>query len=126
MSRPIKLSAGEMEIMKLLWQIGPLTISETHESMERSRPIGYTTIQTRLNRLAKKGLVERSADRPAKYLAAVSPDSVSAGHLDQLVENVAQGSVVPLVAQLLSNRKLSTEEITELKRFIEDAEKKSR
>jgi len=125
MSRPVKLSAGEMEIMKLLWQSGPLTISETHESMDAARPVGYTTIQTRLNRLAKKGLVERSVDRPAKYEAAVSPDSVSAGHLDQLVENVAQGSVVPLVAQLLSNRKLSSEEISELKRFIADAEKKS-
>ena len=125
MSRPIKLSAGEMEIMKLLWQEGPLTISETHEAMVSIRPTGYTTVQTRLNRLAKKGLVERSPDRPAKYGAAVSPDAVSAGHLDQLVENVAQGSVVPLVAQLLSNRKLSAEEIAELKQFIEDAEKKS-
>lgn len=125
MSRPIKLSPGEMEIMKLLWQQGPLSIAETHEAMASIRPTGYTTVQTRLNRLAKKGLVERSADRPAKYGAAVSPDSVSAGHLDQLVENVAQGSVVPLVAQLLSNRKLSADEIAELKRFIDDAEEKS-
>ena len=113
-----------MEIMKLLWQRGPLNIAETHESMESDRPIGYTTVQTRLNRLAEKELVERSNDRPAKYSAAISPDSVSAGHLEQLIENVAQGSVVPLVAQLLNNRNISSEEIAELKRFIEDAEKK--
>ena len=124
MSKSIKLSPGEMEIMKLLWQQGPLSISEAHESMESDRPIGYTTVQTRLNRLANKDLIKRSDNRPAKYSAAISPDSVSAGHLEQLIENVAQGSVVPLVAQLLSNRKISSDEIAELKRFIEEAEKK--
>jgi len=124
MSKPTKLSPGEMEIMKLLWQQGALGIAEAHEAMESERPIGYTTVQTRLNRLAEKGLIKRSTERPAKYSAAISPDSVSAGHLEQLIENVAQGSVVPLVAQLLSNRKISTDEIAELKRFIQDAEKK--
>ncbi|NNE92811.1 MAG: BlaI/MecI/CopY family transcriptional regulator [Verrucomicrobiales bacterium] len=123
-STSTKLSAGEMEIMNVLWKKGPLTIAEAHAAFDR--PIGYTTIQTRLNRLAKKGTVKKSEDRPAKYEAAISPDSVSAGHLEQLVENVAQGSVVPLVAQLLSNRKFSNDEIAELKKFIDDAESENK
>jgi predicted transcriptional regulator len=119
-SKPIKLSQGEMEIMNLLWQNGPLSISKAHAAFDR--PIGYTTIQTRLNRLAEKGTVKKSAERPTRYEAAISQDSVSAGHLEQLIENVAQGSVVPLVAQLLSDRKFSEAEIAELKRFIDAAE----
>ena len=43
------------------------------------RPLGYTTVQTRLNRLVAKGVVARSNDRPARYRAAVRPDEVSAG-----------------------------------------------
>lgn len=123
--RPQKLSPGEMEMMNLLWQHGPLSIAEAHQMMASSRVIGYTTVQTRLNRLAEKGIVTRSDDRPATYAAAISPGAVSAGHLDQLVEHVAQGSVVPLVAHLLSDRKLSAGEIAELKRFIREAEKSS-
>ena len=109
-----------MEIMNLLWQNGPLSISEAHAAFDR--PIGYTTIQPRLNRLAEKGTVKKSAERPTRYEAAISQDSVSAGHLEQLIENVAQGSVVPPVAQLLSDRKFSEAEIAELKRFIDAAE----
>ena len=117
-----KLSEGEMEIMNLLWQRGPLSLAEAHAAFER--PIGYTTIQTRLNRLAEKGIVTKSSERPARYVAAITPDMVSASHLEQLVENVAQGSVVPLVAQLLTDREFSKEEIAELKRFIAEAEAK--
>ncbi len=109
-----------MEVMNLLWQRGPLSIAETHAAFDR--PIGYTTVQTRLNRLAGKGIITKTADRPTRYEAAISPDEVSAGHLDQLIENVAQGSVVPLVAHLLSNRKFTKEEISELKKFIASAE----
>lgn len=122
-SAPQKISSGEMEIMNLLWESGPLTINEAHQKFDRE--IGYTTIQTRLNRLVEKGLARKSTERPAKYEAAISQDSVSAGHLNLLVERVAGGSVVPLVAQLLSNRKFTTDEITELKRFIAEAEESS-
>jgi len=115
-----QLSRGEMEMMNLLWTHGPLTLSEAHAAMGKA--IGYTTVQTRLNRLVEKGIVDRSAERPAQYSAAISSDSVSEGLLDQLVDKVAQGSVVPLVGHLLANRTLSADEIAELKRFISDAE----
>ncbi len=68
--RNVKLSPGEMEMLSMLWKLGPLTIAEAHESI--GRPLGYTTIQTRLNRLVEKGIVDRTEDRPAKYAAAVT------------------------------------------------------
>ncbi len=48
-----RLSAGEMEIVQMLWRAGAVTLSEAHAALER--PIGYTTVQTRLNRLVEKG-----------------------------------------------------------------------
>ncbi len=107
----------------MLWKLGPLTIAEAHESI--GRPLGYTTIQTRLNRLVEKGIVDRTEDRPAKYVAAVTSESVSANHLDVLVQRVSGGNVVPLVAQLVEDRDLSKQEISELKKIIADAEKRS-
>ena len=119
----IKLTPGELEMMSLLWSRGPLTLAQAHEAIER--PIGYTTVQTRLNRLVEKGVLKRQSTRPAVYEAAISSSDVSANHLDQLLERVTGGNVVPLVAHLGNERALSTSEIDELKHLIEEAERKA-
>lgn len=118
----IKLSAGEMEIMSLLWEHGALTLAEAHETLDR--PIGYTTMQTRLNRLVEKGLAKRSKDRPARYEAAVSSKDASANHLKTLLDRVTGGKVVPLVAHLVDDHSLTKDEIGELKKIIKEAEKR--
>ena len=119
-----RLSAGEMEIMQMLWRTGPVTLSAAHAGL--GRKIGYTTIQTRLNRLVEKKVVARSAERPAHYAAAVEPAQVSARHLALLVERVSGGSVVPLVAHLVREWDLTAEEIAELKKLIAQAERASK
>ncbi len=45
---------GELELLSLLWEHGGLSLSEVHEKL--GRDVGYTTVQTRLNRLVDKGL----------------------------------------------------------------------
>ena len=119
-----RLSAGEMEILQMLWDGGPVTLSEAQSALRR--PIGYTTMQTRLNRLVEKGLVARTTDRPARYQAAVQAADVTAGHLDLLIERVSGGSVVPLVAHLVRDRTLSAAEIAELKQLIAEAERQGK
>ena len=119
-----RLSAGEMEILQMLWRAGPVTLSEAQAALDR--PLGYTTVQTRLNRLVDKRLVTRTADRPARYAAAVAPQEVTARHLDLLVERVTGGSVVPLVAHLVRDRALSSADIAELKQLIAAAERNAR
>ena len=119
--KPRRVTAGEMEILEVLWRHGGVTLSEAHRSL--ARDIGYTTVQTRLNRLVDKGLARRSAERPARYAAAVSQREVSAGQLDLLLKRVSGGSIVPLVAHLVEDRSLSIEEISQLKKLIDEAEK---
>ncbi len=114
------LAAGELEVLSLLWDHGPLTLAEAHERFER--PLGYTTVQTRLNRLVEKELVRRSKERPARYEAAVSREEVSADALRTLRERVTGGRVVPLVARLLDDSRLSADEFGELRELIEQAE----
>jgi predicted transcriptional regulator len=121
--KPPRLSAGEMEIMQMLWRSGPVTLSEAQANL--GREIGYTTIQTRLNRLVEKKLARRTAERPAQYSAAIEPAEVSAGHLNLLVERTG-GSVVPLVAHLVRDWTLSSDEIAELKKLITEAEQQAK
>ncbi len=89
--------------------------------MALDRPIGYTTMQTRLNRLVEKGVVSRTADRPARYAAAVAPEDVAPG-ISICCWSASDGSVVPLVAHLVRDRLLSAAEIAELKQLIAEAE----
>ena len=119
-----RLSAGEMEILQMLWRQGSVALSEAQAGLGRA--IGYTTMQTRLNRLVEKGVVMRSADRPARYTAAVAPEEVSARHLDLLLERVSGGNIVPLVAHLVRDRALSSAEIAELKQLIQEADRQTR
>lgn len=121
--KPPRVSAGEMEILQLLWRTGAATLSEAHAAL--GRPIGYTTMQTRLNRLVEKRILSRTADRPARYAAAVAAEDVSARHLDLLLERVSDGNIVPLVAHLVRDRVLSPAEIAELKELISQAEQQT-
>ena len=117
------LSAGEIEILHMLWQEGPVTLVEAQRAL--GTPIGYTTVQTRLNRLVDRGQVSRGRKRPAHYQAAITPDVVSGGDLDLLLERVSGGRVVPLVAHLVKERRLSASEIKELKELIAAAEQRT-
>jgi predicted transcriptional regulator len=119
--KPRRLSAGELEMLQMLWKSGPVTISEAQHGL--GRQIGYTTVQTRLNRLAEKGVVSRTSRRPAKYQAAVGPDEVTSGYFKLLLERVSEGSIVPLVANLMKDRKLSAEEIAALRQLITESER---
>jgi predicted transcriptional regulator len=109
-----------LEILAALWRTGPGTISDVHEAL--GQPIGYTTVQTRLNRLVSKGVVTKSDERPAHYQAGLLPEEVSRGDLEMLVRRVNSGQVVPLVAYLVRDRTLTRDEIDDLRRLIDEAE----
>ncbi len=107
-------------MLAALWQTGPATISEVHAAL--GQPIGYTTVQTRLNRLVSKEVVIKSDERPAHYRAGFAPEEVSRQDLELLVRRVNQGQVVPLVACLVRNHTLTRDEIDDLRRLIDEAE----
>jgi predicted transcriptional regulator len=122
--RPPRLTSGELEILAALWRAGPGTISNVHEAL--GQPIGYTTVQTRLNRLVTKRVVIKSDERPAHYRAALGPEEVSRHDLEVLVRRVNRGQVVPLVAYLVRDRTLTRDEINDLRQLIDEAELQSR
>jgi BlaI family penicillinase repressor len=118
-----RLGTAELEVLEMLWRDGPVNLSEAHESL--GQPIGYTTVQTRLNRLVKKGVVKKSKHRPAQYSAGISREAVNKNDLDTLVAKVNQGKFIPLVSHLVGDRQLTKEEINQLKSIISEAESKS-
>lgn len=121
-TKPRRVSTGELDLLEILWRKGDVTLAEAHEAM--GSKIGYTTVQTRLNRLVEKGLARRSNTRPARYGAAVNQQEIRAGQLDLLLQRISGGSVVPLLVHLVEDRSLSREEIDQLRKLIDEAEEK--
>jgi len=120
-----RFSSGEIGILRMLWELGEATLSEAHEAMAaQGQQAGYTTVQTRLERLVHKGAVAKTNARPAKYSAVVSPGEVSEPLLNLLVERVS--GPVPLVAQLLQEASLTQADLKEIKRLIAEAEQSIR
>ena len=116
-----RFSSGEIGILRMLWELGAATLSAAHEAMVgQGQPVGYTTVQTRLERLVQKGAVAKSQERPARYSALVSPEDVSESLLSLLVERVS--GPVPLVAQLLQDESLTPQDLQEIRRLIAQAE----
>ncbi|MGA2062189.1 MAG: BlaI/MecI/CopY family transcriptional regulator [Thermoguttaceae bacterium] len=123
----VRPSVGEIAILAMLWQEGPLSLAQAHQRFgQYGRPVGYPTMQTRLNRLSAKGWVRRSEDRPSLYSAFVTADEVAAGHLDQWLSMAKTAGVAPLVAHLIAESPLTTKEIQELKKLLTEAEKTTR
>jgi predicted transcriptional regulator len=122
--KAMRLAVGEIEMLEVLWREKAVTISEAQAALPR--PAGYTTVQTRLNRLVAKGIATKTATRPARYEPAIAPEDVSRDDLDVLVKRVHGGQVVPLVAHLVRDRSLSVREIEELRELIDEAEQRGK
>jgi BlaI family transcriptional regulator, penicillinase repressor len=122
-----RLSAGEMELMRMLWERGPLTLPQAHQLFNGyGKAIAYPTMQTRLNRLVGKGLAAKNDARPAAYRAAMSPEQTVAGVLRQVLDKLVNGSVAPLMSSLISERPLSADEIRDIRELLDKAERNQR
>lgn len=124
MGRKAKLlSAGELEIVRLLWERGGLTLSAAHQAMlDAGHDVGYTTVQTRLERLVEKGAVAKSRRRPAEYTANIDPDAARGSMVDAFLHRVS--GVVPLFAHLVRDPSVNADDLREMRRMIDDAERR--
>ena len=120
----IRLGTGELELMEVLWREGSVTITEALSGLGREQ--GYTTVQTRLERLVTKGVAAKTTTRPAKYSPAITEEQVSRDDLKVLVRRVTRGRVVPLIAHLVNDRPLTSQEVDQIRALITKAEARNR
>ncbi|MBA3713438.1 MAG: BlaI/MecI/CopY family transcriptional regulator [Pyrinomonadaceae bacterium] len=109
-----------MEIMKVLWEIAPATVQKVQQRLERT--LAYTTVQTMLNVLYRKGKVRRTLrDRAYLYRPAVSRQEVVAQTMRDIIDRVFGGSAENLVMSLVEARHLDTDKLTKLQEMIEQS-----
>jgi BlaI family transcriptional regulator, penicillinase repressor len=119
-------TAVELEILRILWALGPSPVREVHARLADAKGTNYSTTVKMLSVMLTKGLVKRDEDAtPLIYRAAVTRDRAAKKFLNELIEKVYDGSAMSLVLHALAAGKASPEEIEEARRLLDEMEGKS-
>ena len=119
-------TAVELEILRLLWELGPSPVREIHARLNEAKGTNYSTTVKMLAVMMQKGLVRRDEEAtPLVYRAALSRDRAAKKYLNELIEKVYDGSAMSLVLQALTTRKASPEEISQVRKLLDEMEGKS-
>src|SRR5277367_1299216 len=109
------LTPLELEIMQVLWQTGPANVQTVQASLKAGPPLAYTTVQTMLNVLHRKGKVKRKLNgRAFEYTPTVTRDKATSHAVREMVERLFGGSVDDLLMSLVKTRQLDAGKIAEL------------
>jgi BlaI family penicillinase repressor len=112
-------TAGELEVLKVLWDRGPSTVRQVLEVLEGQRPRAYTSVMSLLNVMTDKGLVIRVPQgRAFVYRPKVERERTLRRMVGDLLGRAFEGSAHELVAHLLDQTKPSAAELDEIRRTI--------
>lgn len=117
------LTPLELEIMHVLWEIDAANVQAVQQHLDRE--LAYTTVQTMLNILHRKGKVKRALkDRAYFYKPVVSRSQVVGQHVGDIVERLFGGSAESLVMSLVETKHLTPTKLARLQKLLEDEGKK--
>lgn len=118
-----KPTEKELEILQILWSRGPTAIREVHDALGGESQNGYTTILKFLQIMHEKGLVTRQkSGKLHLYQAVPTRENTRQEMLDKMISTVFQGSAMHLIMSALGNKKLTKEELQEIRKYLEKLE----
>ena len=118
MAKPPRLTEKELEVMKLLWDRGPLTVNEIRDVLGSAT--AYTTVLSLLQTLEHKGHVGHSRyGRAYKYGALTREHNVKRRAVSQMIARFFSGSPSLLMSHLVEHKKLSQHELRELRDLVD-------
>lgn len=115
----------ELEIMNAVWNLGVCTVKEVQTTLQSSRELAYTSVATMMKILEQKGaLSSQKDDRVHTYHTLISREDYELGSLKHLADNVFQGDPSAMVMRLLTESKISKEELQNIQKILDERLKK--
>jgi BlaI family penicillinase repressor len=121
MKKPARVPGlQELQIMKVVWDRGRVTVRDVYEALRQRRQIAYTTVMTTMNILEQKGFLKRvpGEDRAFVYEPAQSRQTVMRATVNEFIDRVFGGSAHPLMLHLIQDKHLTERDLDELRRAI--------
>jgi BlaI family penicillinase repressor len=119
-------TGAELDILGVLWRLGPATVREVHETLATDN--GYTTTLKQMQVMTEKGLLDRSERfRSHVYTARAPKEQTQRQVAGELLSRVFNGSAASLVLGALSAQPASRKELDEIRKMLDAyANKKGR
>ncbi len=122
-----KPTASELEILRVLWARGPSTVREVYEALSEKKELGYTTVLKLLQIMTAKGIVRRDEGQRAHVYEACQPATQTKRQLvGDVLQRVFEGSASELMIHALDGRRTSKKELEELRRLLDEYERRNR
>jgi BlaI family penicillinase repressor len=127
MSQPqIRLTDAEFAVLEPLWQDGPQTIRQLTAALYPQQSVSdYATVQKLLARLEAKRCVRRDRSLAAHvFHAAVEREDLIDDELRKIADRLCEGSLVPVLNQLVRRTRLSKKDREQLRKLLEENPKR--
>ncbi|HMJ70536.1 MAG TPA: BlaI/MecI/CopY family transcriptional regulator [Cyclobacteriaceae bacterium] len=119
-----KLTEKEIEILRIVWEKGAISVKDVHEVMGGDESNGYTTILKLMQIMHEKGhLARQKSGKLHLYKAIASQENTQQQLLDKMIDTVFRGSAAELVMSALGNRKSSKIELKAIREYLDELEK---
>ncbi|HEU4591649.1 MAG TPA: BlaI/MecI/CopY family transcriptional regulator [Steroidobacteraceae bacterium] len=123
MANDIHLTDREADVMQVLWDQGPSVVNEVRDRLHDD--LAYTTVLTILRTLEQKGYVRHEEEgRVHRYFAAVREQAARKSALQHLTGKLFKGSAELLFTHLVSDQKLSKDQIRRMRDMLAEGAKK--
>lgn len=116
----------ELEILKVLWRVGPATVRQVRDELAAVRDLAYTSVMTVMTIMAGKGYVKRQKDgRSFVYQATYHEHKASKSMLQDIVDRLFGGSTTAVMQHLLETSELDDDELKQLRQLINRKSRKA-
>ena len=117
------ISKGELEVARIVWELGEGSVGEVFEALARRKEIDYSTVQTYLRRLEAKGYLKtKRRGRNKVYRPRIGAGQVVRETIDDLLERLFDGEPLGLWQHLIQERGISPEETKQLRELLAEWE----
>ena len=122
-AKPPKPTPAELDLLRVMWQLGPSTVKDVHQARLREKPdLAYATVLRLMQVMHGKGLLVRDeSQRSHVYAAAHAQDRLQTNLLRELIQKAFAGSGKDLVLSAL-NTHVTAGERAEIRRFLEETD----
>jgi predicted transcriptional regulator len=111
----------QLDVMRVVWEIGDATVAEVHERLQAERPIAYTTVLSTMRALERRGYLGHTREGKAhRFHATVTAEGYASARVDELIARHFGGRPEKLLSHLLGGEEVRPRDLRRIRKLLEE------